>query len=149
MLGKPAYADFLVPGVVLIVGASSWWIVLSVLIVEFILLWVVFGFSVQRAFMTDVVMNTASAIVGYIFSPFLEMFLAHDALPRVVFLPIFVIIAVLINVLVEKKVIHRLNDWKLGLKDTCWLAAANLITVTMLTVYIVIESDTIVRWIRT
>jgi uncharacterized protein (DUF697 family) len=142
MAALPARADVVWPALYLESRMVTWWVIALGLVVEYLFVRKIFGFSVKQALVADVVMNIASVLLGILLIP--AAGIAWEFFPGIILYKVFntgtfnpgtwamtFLFAVAINAALESLVIRWVFKAKAGKKGFWGLFAANAISVAV------------------
>jgi hypothetical protein len=137
-----AYADLIWPAVYLVGEMLAWWSIVTGLVVEYLFVRYLTGFSIRKSFIVDLAINLASSLLGVILIPIAGII--WEIFPGVLLYKVFYVgtfnpgtwaatffFAVFINAFIENFVIKKFFKCKLGWRGFWWLSLANGLSVIL------------------
>ena len=141
-LATPVYADVVWPALYLVVRMVSWWAILLGLIIEYLFVRKLTGFSIRKSVIVDLSMNTASTLLGMILIPVTGI--AWEFSPGMIIYRMFNIgtfdpgtwiatlfFAAFINAFIENFIVWKFFKCQLGWRGFWWLSLANGLSVAV------------------
>ena len=125
LFSKLAYADMVWPAMFLGSKLTSWWVILSGLVIEYFFVLPLTKFNLKQSFVIDITMNLVSTILGYLLILLFGMGAGLFPFP---WLATF-ILAVIINGLLESFVVTLFLKTRIGWRLFGWLCLANTLSV--------------------
>ena len=138
----PVYADVVWPALYLISRIDSWWAISLGLILEYLFVRKLTGFSIGKSIIVDFSMNAASTVLGTILIPITGI--AWEVFPGMIIYPIFnvgtfnpgtwiatLFFAAFINSFIENFIVWKFFKCQLGWRGFWWLSLANGLSVAV------------------
>ena len=141
LFSVPAYADMVWPALYLEQRMVSWWAIAVGLIIEYLFVRKLTGFGMIKSIWANLIMNFASTLLGLTLIPITgviwELIAEKSGLYSLLRVHTFnpvtwavtLLIAVLINTVIETFVLVKIFKSKIGWQGFWWLALANSMSV--------------------